>query len=247
MALWVDKHRPTELSQLTYNVEQAEKLRDLITLGDFPHLLVYGPSGAGKHTRVQCILRELYGAGVDRRRIETREMDTPSGKKLEITTVSSNFHVEINPGDVGVHDRIVVQDVIKTMAQTQQLEVDVQRDFKVVVLHEVDRLTKDAQHALRRTMEKYMSACRLILVTTSSGKVIAPVRSRCLPVRVAAPADGDVVAALTTVGAAEKIHVPPRLAARIAAKAGGNLRRALLMLETCRVKEWVICDLPSCL
>ena len=32
--------------------EQAEHLGKLVTGGDFPHLLVYGPPGAGKKTRV---------------------------------------------------------------------------------------------------------------------------------------------------------------------------------------------------
>lgn len=68
-----------------------------VTGGDFPHLLVYGPSGAGKKTRIMCLLRELYGAGVEKLRTEHMTFTTPSQKKLEITTIASNYHIEINP------------------------------------------------------------------------------------------------------------------------------------------------------
>lgn len=67
------------------------------------------------------------------------------------------------------------------------------RSFSVVLLTEVDRLTKDAQHALRRTMEKYMATCRLILCSTSTSKVIGPIRSRCLAIRVPLPTTEEVM------------------------------------------------------
>ena len=85
----------------------------------------------------------------------------------------------MNPSDVGIYDRVVIQELIKTVASAQQIHVtntstessSGPAPFKVVVITEVDRLTKDAQHALRRTMEKYMATCRIILMANSTSKV----------------------------------------------------------------------------
>ena len=62
----------------------------------------------------------------------------------------------------------------------------------VLVLNEVDKLSKEAQHSLRRTMEKYSAACRLILCCNSASKVIEAVRSRCLNIRINSPSRDDV-------------------------------------------------------
>jgi replication factor C subunit 3/5 len=62
----------------------------------------------------------------------------------------------------------------------------------VLVLNEVDSLSREAQHSLRRTMEKYSSACRLIMVCSNVSKVMEAVRSRCLAIRVPAPSTSEV-------------------------------------------------------
>ncbi|EDO40823.1 predicted protein [Nematostella vectensis] len=238
MSLWVDKYRPTSLGKLDYHKDLAAHLKKLVHSGDFPHLLVYGPSGAGKKTRITCILRELYGSGVEKLKIEHHSFTTPSNKKVEISTIGSIFHLEVNASDVGIYDRVVVQELLKNTAQAHSLELSAHRDFKVVVLTEVDRLTKDAQHALRRTMEKYTSTCRLILCCNSTSKVIPAIRSRCLGVRIPAPSVEEICQILQFVCKKEGLTIPSELSRRIAEKSGRNLRKALLMCEACKVQQY---------
>lgn len=57
------------------------------------------------------------------------------------------------------------------MAKSRPLDVKGQRGFKILILNEVDRLSREAQHSLRRTMEKYSSACRLVLACSNISKV----------------------------------------------------------------------------
>ncbi|XP_011499641.1 PREDICTED: replication factor C subunit 3 [Ceratosolen solmsi marchali] len=238
MSLWVDKYRPLNFKKLSYHLEQAQQLKNMVEQGDFPHLLIYGPPGAGKKTRIMCILKELYGNGVDKLRMESMLFETPSKRKFEIMTISSNYHIEVNPSDVGIYDRIVVMNLVKSTAQTHQIDPSGQREFKVVLLTSVDQLTKDAQHALRRTMEKYVGTCRLILCTNSISRVLPAIKSRCLAIRVPAPKIDDIKSILHYVAKRESLNLPDELATRVAEMSGRNLRRAVLMLEACRVEQY---------
>ena len=98
----------------------------------------------------------------------------------------------MNPSDAGSNDRFVVQEVIKEIAQSGSVlaKTGAQKKgpaFKVILMVEVDRLSRQAQAGLRRTMEKSSSACRLVMICTNPSKVIDPIRSRCLGIRIAAP------------------------------------------------------------
>jgi len=204
-----------------------------------------------KKTRIACLLKAIYGNGTERLRLDKRTFKTPSNKSIDINMICSNYHIELNPGDAGIYDRFVVQDVIKEMAANKSLNTgggilggaatdDASKkkkavEYKVVVLVEVDKLTRQAQAALRRTMEKYSSTCRLILCCNNQSKVIEPVRSRCLGIRVAAPSHDDICSTLKIVATKEKITLPDQLALGIAQESSRNLRRAILMFETSRV------------
>lgn len=200
-------------------------------------MLIYGPSGAGKKTRTVATLKELYGPAVEKIKIDARVFQTTTNRKLEFNIVASVYHLEITPSDVGNYDRVVVQDLLKEVAQTQQVDQNAKHRFKVVVINEADHLTRDAQAALRRTMEKYSPNLRLILLANSTANIIAPIRSRTLLIRVAAPTEVEISKVLEHVGKKEGWPAAHGLNKRIASESGRNLRRALLMFEAVHAQK----------
>jgi len=236
--LWVDKHRPKTLADCDHHKELSASLTRLANSGNQPHMLFVGPNGAGKSTRVKALLRELYGPGVEAVKVETRNVaPNPSAPSntVDIQVLISNYHLELTPADVGSKDRAVVMQLIKEVAAHPPIG---SHPFKVVVISEADSLSPSAQAALRRTMERYMKTCRIILTCDSSSKIIAPLRSRCLSVRVGAPTTDEVKGALTKIAHLEQIKLPEELAQRIASSTGGDIRRAILQLEAAHAKNY---------
>ncbi|PPQ64196.1 hypothetical protein CVT24_008614 [Panaeolus cyanescens] len=237
MSLWVDQFRPRTLDTLHYHRGLSERLKSLASSGDFPHMLFYGPSGAGKKTRVSCTLRQLFGPGVEKLKIDQRVFLTPSKRKIEVNLVQSNYHIEITPSEAGNHDRLVIQDLLKEIAQTQQVDLGAKQRFKVVIINEADSLSRDAQAALRRTMEKYMSNMRIILCANSTSRLIAPIKSRCLLMRVAAPSSEEMNNVLAYVARRAGFDLPPEASDKIVEDSGGNMRKAILVLEALKMQS----------
>nr|ACJ84254.1 unknown [Medicago truncatula] len=243
--LWVDKYRPKTLDHAMVHSDIAQNLKKLVTEHDCPHLLFYGPSGAGKKTLIMALLRQMFGPGAEKVKVENRAWKVDAGSRsidLELTTLSSANHIEMTPSDAGFQDRYIVQEIIKEMAKNRPIDTKGKKGFKVLVLNDVDKLSREAQHSLRRTMEKYSAYCRLVLCCNSSSRVTEAIRSRCLNVRINAPSEEQIVEVLQFIGKKEGLQLPSSLAARIAEKSNRNLRRAILSFETCRVQQYPFTD-----
>jgi replication factor C subunit 3/5 len=85
-------------------------------------------------------------------KIDQRVFVTPSKRKLDVNVVQSNYHIELTPSyvaeddarcppgkltlairrhsDVGMYDRVVIQDILKEIAQTQQVDLNAKQKFK---------------------------------------------------------------------------------------------------------------------
>jgi replication factor C subunit 3/5 len=104
-------------------------------------------------------------------------------------------------------------------------------------------------------MEKFTANLRVILCANSTSRIIGPIRSRCLLLRVGAPSEDEVchllilllfvadprprqiTNVLAHTAKKEKIALPPHVSTLLARISQGNLRRALLSLEALYVQD----------
>ena len=78
--LWVEKYRPLNLKDAkSIHSDTIPILEKLAESEDFPHVLFYGPSGAGKRTLTKGVLQALYGTqAVHRIKSESKEFKISS-------------------------------------------------------------------------------------------------------------------------------------------------------------------------
>ncbi|CRJ89928.1 hypothetical protein BN1708_009308 [Verticillium longisporum] len=89
---------------------------------------------------------------------------------------------------------------------------------------------------------RYSPNLRLILLANSTANIIAPIRSRTLLVRVAAPTHAEICDVLGQSAEREGWPVAKGLHMRIAQESGRNLRRALLMYEAVHAQNEKVTD-----
>lgn len=71
--------------------------------------------------------------------------------------------------------------------------------YRVIIINQADKLSSEAQAALRCTMEEYAKRVRFVLICEHLSNVLDAIQSRCLMVRVPRPTRAAMAAALANV------------------------------------------------
>src|SRR3989338_5244981 len=203
--IWTEKYRPRYLKDLVGQQHIVKRLESFVKNKSLPHCLFAGPAGVGKTTCALCIAQEFFG-----------------------NAWKSNF-LEINASDERGIDTIRVK--VKDFARTMPLG----GSFKIIYLDEADSLTKDAQHALRRTMEKYSETTRFILACNYMSKIIPPIQSRCAVFRFSPLSRDETKAFLKDIAIKENVDAEDSAYDAILDIAEGDMRRAVNVLQTASI------------
>jgi replication factor C small subunit len=182
--------------------EILKRVQSLVKAMNIPHLLLAGPAGTGKSTLALIIVKELF-------KEKWREN-----------------YLELNASDERGID--VVRQKVKDFARTKALE---NVPFKVIFLDEADALTKEAQQALRRTMENYSNTCRFIMSCNYSSRIIDPIQSRCVVFRFKLLEKKDIYKVVSTIKESEKINLDDEAFEVLYDSSEGDCRRAINLMQ----------------
>ena len=201
---WTEKYRSKKLDDNIVGQEAiVRRLKAYVKQKNMPNLLFAGPPGVGKTLCAIALAYELF--------------DDSFGQ---------NF-MELNASDARGID--VVREQIKSYAAS--LPFGGIR-FKVIFLDEADALTRDAQNALRRTMENTSATTRFILSANYSSKIIEPIQSRCALFRFRPLSEDHITERLKHIAQKEKVHVEAEGYKALVYASEGDMRKAINYLQT---------------
>ncbi len=208
--MWVEKYRPTKLSEIVNQTEIIGSLQALIKdPTDMPHLMFSGSAGVGKTTAALCIARQILG---DNARDYTLELNASDERGIGM-----------------VREKVKKFSRFAGMAEVP---------FKIIILDEADEMTSDAQTALRRIIEDTAKYCRFIIIANNISKIINPIQSRCATFKFTSIPEEDMINHLENIAKKEKIKTDKKGLKAIYDYSEGDLRHAInLMQATASIGE----------
>ncbi|GAA5808506.1 hypothetical protein MFLAVUS_001897 [Mucor flavus] len=207
---WVEKYRPKTMDDISSQEQAVLVLKKALQSDNLPHLLFYGPPGTGKTSSILALANELYGPQLIKSRV-----------------------LELNASDErGIQ---IVREKVKNFSRntvTNKVEGYPCPPYKIVILDEADSMTKDAQSALRRTMETYSKTTRFCIVCNYVSRIIEPITSRCAKFRFKSLPVQDLEDRLQMICDQEGVNLGPNTLKTLIECSGGDLRKAITFLQS---------------
>jgi hypothetical protein len=151
-----------------------EKLDYFYKIHKIPNIIFHGPSGSGKRTIVDEFIQKIYGEDREKIKAFVMNVNCSHGKGIKFIREDLKFfaktHINSNGGNV----------------------------FKSIVLFNADKLTMDAQSALRRCIELFSHNTRFFIVAEDKYSLMKPILSRFCEIYIPEPVINGVTVNLYT-------------------------------------------------
>ena len=143
--------------------EIKEKLDYFYKIHKIPNIIFHGSSGSGKRTIVSDFIQKIYDNNKEKIKDFVMYVNCAHGKGIKFIREELKFfaksHINSNGGDI----------------------------FKSIILLNADKLTMDAQSALRRCIELFSHTTRFFIIVEDKYKLLKPILSRFCEIYIAEP------------------------------------------------------------
>ncbi|MGP8320021.1 MAG: AAA family ATPase [Methanosarcinaceae archaeon] len=227
--IWTMKYRPHTLDEIIGNEQSVTTIHQLVHSNNLPHLVFHGPVNSGKASVAFALANELYGEGYERNFTYFNASDFfDQGKRY---LVRDKRFIRIIGTDDPKKIRKSVISIFKEIINKYAGTGSIDANYKVLFIDNAESLNPDAQHALRRIMEKYTATCRFILSTTQPSRLIQPLRSRGLQLFFTYVSDAKLIEYMKLIAVREGLTISDDGLDAIAYHSKGNVAKALLTMQ----------------
>jgi DNA polymerase III delta prime subunit len=150
---------------MSLNIHQniKEKLNYFHEIHKIPNIIFHGPTGSGKRSIVNEFIHKIYNNDRDKIKSFVMYVNCSHGKGIKFIREDLKFfaktHINCNGGN----------------------------NFKSIVLLNADKLTMDAQSALRRCIELFSHNTRFFIVAEDKYSLMKPIISRFCEIYISEP------------------------------------------------------------
>jgi replication factor C subunit 3/5 len=219
----IDKYRPASLDSVDFGHDVSKFLKALAK-NDLPHMIIEGCRGSGKSLRTMLFLQEKFGPFTVKH-INLTITIPGSYEERTINIIASPYHYQINPTMHNIYDRALIQAITTEIIKYKVLSDKV--EYRILVIEDADMLSIEAQESLRRTLEVYIKTCRFIFIVNREDKLIDPLLSRCVRVKVPSPTINELTTMLSKISG----DTPQQVIQSIAKQSNRNVSKAISYLE----------------
>lgn len=178
---------PYYFKDFIYHKEIVNRLQTF-NRDNISNLVFYGQNNSGKRTLINALINHISGKRISLIRKIRKESIKISNNKVNIEFIETPWHYEINLYEYGHYDKYIITEFFKYILSFKNINLN----YKLVVLHHFDKITRVAQLALRRIIEKSHEVGRFILCCENIGNIDKPLLSRFESVRVPKPKECDI-------------------------------------------------------
>lgn len=202
---WIEKYRPSKISDILFDDILREKFNRIITTKLYPNLILMGNPGVGKTSTLLAFVRQVTGRYYNEAVLELNASDN---RGLDIV------------------DKMIIHFCKKIVTDKNGKPIK-----KFIIFDEADNITPKAQYVISDLIDQFNETTIFTFTCNDSTQIIESIQSKSIIVKFNKVSEKNMMFRLKEICSIEKITLSDDIIKEIITNSEGDMRSALINLE----------------